>query len=59
MAQAESNDTDSAQSRRYETPTFDPRSAFARTLRSGEMARLERQRRLPAEKQADVLVATS
>ena len=28
--------------RHYETPTFDPRGAFARTLRAGEMARLER-----------------
>ena len=28
--------------RRFETPTFDPRSAFARTLRGGEMARHER-----------------
>jgi len=28
--------------RRYETPTFDPRSAFARTLRSAEIARRER-----------------
>jgi hypothetical protein len=26
----------------YETPTFDPRGAFARTLRGGEMARQER-----------------
>jgi hypothetical protein len=33
---------------RYETPTFDPRSAFARTLRGGEIARLERQRRRSA-----------
>ena len=27
--------------RRFETPTFDPRSAFAWTLRGGEMARHE------------------
>jgi len=32
--------------RRYETPTFHPRSAFARTLRSGEIALLERRQRL-------------
>ena len=42
--------------RRYETPTFDPRSAFARTLRSGEIARFERQQRLPDPKQLGVLV---
>jgi hypothetical protein len=33
-------DTNMTQETRYETPTFDPRSAFARTLRGGEMARL-------------------
>jgi hypothetical protein len=32
--------------RRYETPTFHPRSMFARTLRSGEIALLERRQRL-------------
>jgi hypothetical protein len=32
-------DTDKAQETRYETPTFSPSSAFARTLRGGEMAR--------------------
>ena len=42
--------------RRYETPTFDPRSAFARTLRSGEIARLERQQRRLNPKQLDVLL---
>ena len=26
------------QTQRYETPTFDPRGAFARTMRGGEMA---------------------
>jgi hypothetical protein len=34
----------------YETPTFDPRGAFAWTLRSGEITRLQRlqrQNRLP------------
>ena len=33
-------DIHTADERYYETPTFDPRSAFARTLRGGEMARL-------------------
>ena len=33
------NDANTTQETRYETPTFDPRSAFARTLRGGEMAR--------------------
>ena len=40
-------DTNMTQETRYETPTFDPRGAFARTLRGGEMARwghLERQK---------------
>ena len=32
-------DTNSAQETRYETPTFAPSGAFARTLRGGEMAR--------------------
>ena len=41
--------------RRYETPTFDPRSAFARTLRSGELARLERRQRR-SDSRRDVLV---
>lgn len=41
--------------RRYQTPTFHPRSAFARTLRSGEIARLEREQRLAAPTQLDVL----
>ncbi len=44
---------------RYETPTFDPRGAFAWTLRSGEIARLERQQRLSDSKQLDLLVAAS
>ena len=35
-------DTNSAQETRYETPTFAPSGAFARTLRGGEMARLGR-----------------
>ncbi len=39
---AQVNDMDSAREARYETPTFDPRGAFARTLRGGEMARLRR-----------------
>lgn len=39
--------------RQFETPTFDPRSAFARTLRGGEMARQERRQR--TEARLDVL----
>ena len=39
--------------RRFETPTFDPRSAFARTLRGGEMERQERRQR--TEERPDVL----
>ena len=39
--QVNSSNADPANSPRYETPTFDPRSAFAWTLRSGEIARLE------------------
>jgi hypothetical protein len=37
------NDTGTVQSPRYETPTFDPRSAFSWTLRAGEIARLQAQ----------------
>jgi hypothetical protein len=33
---------DSALDPRFKTPTFDPRGAFARTLRGGEIARLAR-----------------
>jgi hypothetical protein len=33
-----------AQMTRYQTPTFSPTSAFARTLRGGEVARLARRR---------------
>ena len=33
------NDIETADEQYYQTPTFDPRSAFARTLRGGEMAR--------------------
>lgn len=47
---AQVNNMDTAHERRYETPTFEPRGAFARTLRGGEMARLgrlERQNGLP------------
>ena len=36
------NHIETADERHYQTPTFDPRSAFARTLRGGEMARHER-----------------
>jgi hypothetical protein len=47
--------------RHCETPTFDPRGAFARTLRGGEMARRERQRQqaarpLPAQIQDAISV---
>jgi hypothetical protein len=41
MEHLNGNDTDTVQSPRYETPTFDPRSAFSWTLRAGEIARLE------------------
>jgi hypothetical protein len=34
------NHIETAEERHYETPTYDPRCAFARTLRGGEMARL-------------------
>lgn len=47
MAQDNSDDTDIAQSPRYETPKFDPRGSFAWTLRSGEIARREQQNRVP------------
>ncbi len=40
---------------RYASPTFDPRGAFAWTLRSGEIAGRELGRRLPAVMQQDVL----
>jgi hypothetical protein len=43
--------------RRFETPTFDPRSAFARTLRGGEMARHER--RLRSDARPDVLASAA
>ena len=59
MTQVNGNDMDTAHSPRYETPTFDPRGAFAWTLRSGEIARLERQQRLLDPKQLDVLVGAS
>lgn len=45
MAHVSSNDMDTAQSPRFETPTFDPRSAFSWTLRAGEIARLDAQQR--------------
>jgi hypothetical protein len=41
---ANGNDMNTAQSPRYETPTFDPRGVFSWTLRAGEIARLEAQR---------------
>lgn len=40
--QLNGNRQDVSPARRYETPTFDPRGAFAWTLRSGEIARQER-----------------
>lgn len=42
---AQVDDMDATQETQYETPTFDPRGAFARTLRGGEMARLGRLQR--------------
>jgi hypothetical protein len=45
MTQVDVNDMNTAQPPRYETPVFDPRGAFARALRGGEMARLEREQR--------------
>ena len=53
------NEQITSPARRYESPTFHPRSAFARTLRSGEIARLERQQQLPDPTQLDVLVRAS
>ena len=58
MTQVNETDMNTAQPR-YETSTFDPRGAFAWTLRSGEIARLERQRRLFDPKQLDVLGGVS
>ena len=67
VTQVRDNETSMAQSPRYETPTFDPRSAFSWTLRAGEIARLEPRRRRdrlpltpmsPDPKQLDVRVAT-
>jgi hypothetical protein len=43
MTQVNGNGTNQAETR-YETPTFDPGSAFSWTLRAGEMARLEARR---------------
>ena len=57
MTQINGNDTDTAQ--RYETPTFDPRGAFARTLRSGEIARRERQVRLSDPRQLGILAVVA
>ena len=60
VAQVNGNEMNVAQSPRYETPTFDPRSAFSWTLRSAEIARLERQQRnrRPDPQQLDILVAS-
>ena len=46
-----------SEERRFETPTFDPRGAFARTLRGGEMARHERRQRSDAR--PDVLASAA
>lgn len=48
--------TDGPQIRSYETPTFDPRSAFARTLRAGEIARIAQEQRQPSP--VHILVGT-
>lgn len=48
MTQLDGTDIDTAQSPVHEAPTFDPRSAFAWTLRSAEIARRE-QRRLRSQ----------
>lgn len=50
---------DTSRGRRSETPTFDPRGAFAWTLRSGGIARLGREQRLPATKQPGVLAVAA
>lgn len=47
---------DGSPARRFETPTFDPRCAFARTQRAGEIARAARAQRLPDPSPLDVLV---
>ena len=57
--QVNGNEKNASRARRYETPTFDPRSAFARTLRSGEIASLERRQRLFDRRQSGVLVGVS
>jgi len=60
VAQVNGNEMKVARSPRFETPTFDPRSAFSWTLRSGEIARLERRQRrnrLRDSSQPDVLAA--
>jgi len=45
--------------RHYETPTFDPRCMFARTLRSGEIALLERRRRSADQRPSAVLACAA
>jgi hypothetical protein len=57
--QVNGSEKNMSRARIYETPTFDPRSAFARTLRSGEMARLERRQRRADPKHLDVPVVAS
>src|SRR5262245_56931343 len=47
------NNIETADERHYQTPTFDPRSAFARTIRGGEMVRLGRLSRQPVPSALD------
>jgi hypothetical protein len=44
MEHVNGNEGDTVRSPRFETPTFDPRGAFAWTLRGGEIARQEARR---------------
>jgi hypothetical protein len=60
VAQVNGRETTMTRSARYETPTFDPRGAFAWTQRSAEIAARERQQRrqrLTDPRQLAVLVA--
>ena len=53
MTQVSIDNMDAGDAPRFETPTFDPRSAFARTLRSGEIALRERRQRLNRPSEPD------
>ena len=53
MTQVSIDNVDAGDSPRFETPTFDPRSAFATTLRSGEIALRERRQRLNRPSEPD------